>query len=82
MLQVIQNNNDVVQTLVTTDSLPPELPTNYQSFIHKSRYSRWIESEKRRETWGETVTRLLSFYRNFLSDKHNSLFYLHYTPTY
>jgi ribonucleoside-diphosphate reductase alpha chain len=38
------------------------LPTNYQSFIHLSRYSRWIEDEKRREAWPETVARLFNFF--------------------
>tara|TARA_B100001123_G_scaffold63282_1_gene69436 strand:+ start:8879 stop:10801 length:1923 start_codon:yes stop_codon:yes gene_type:complete len=46
------------------------LPTNYQSFIHQSRYSRWLEGEERRETWEETVTRLLNFYRSFIKEKH------------
>ena len=27
------------------------LPTIYQDFIHLSRYSRWLEDQKRRETW-------------------------------
>ena len=27
------------------------LPTPYQDFIHKSRYARWNEEEKRREDW-------------------------------
>ena len=35
------------------------LPTDYQSFIHKSRYARWLEAEGRRESWGETVTRYM-----------------------
>jgi ribonucleoside-diphosphate reductase alpha chain len=35
------------------------LPTDYQSFIATSRYARWVEDEKRRETWGETVERYL-----------------------
>ena len=35
------------------------LPTDYQSFIHKSRYARWLESKGRRESWGETVTRYM-----------------------
>ena len=35
------------------------LPTDYQSFIHKSRYARWLEEEGRRESWGETVTRYM-----------------------
>ena len=47
------------------------LPTNYQSFIHQSRYSRWMEKESRRETWDETVTRLLDFYRSFLQERHS-----------
>jgi ribonucleoside-triphosphate reductase len=38
-----------------------KLPTDYQSFIHKSRYSRWLEKEKRREEWHETVERYLTF---------------------
>jgi ribonucleoside-diphosphate reductase alpha chain len=37
------------------------LPTEYQNFIHKSRYSRWIEEESRRESWIETVTRFSTF---------------------
>ncbi|HCD67667.1 MAG TPA: ribonucleoside-triphosphate reductase [Bacteroidetes bacterium] len=35
----------------------------YQSFIHKSRYARWIESEGRRETWEETVNRYINFFK-------------------
>ena len=35
------------------------LPTDYQSFIHKSRYARWLEAKGRRESWGETVTRYM-----------------------
>ena len=44
--------------------------TDYQSFIHQSRYSRWLEEEGRRETWEETVTRLLDFYKEFLKTNH------------
>jgi len=36
------------------------LPTDYQSFIHASRYARWIEGENRRESWAETVSRFTS----------------------
>ena len=36
------------------------LPTDYQSFISTSRYARWIDSENRRENWGETVGRYLA----------------------
>lgn len=35
------------------------LPTDYQSFIATSRYARWLDDEKRRENWGETVSRYI-----------------------
>jgi ribonucleoside-triphosphate reductase len=35
----------------------------YQSFIHKSRYARWLEEEGRRETWGETCSRYVNFFK-------------------
>tara|TARA_R110002050_G_scaffold7510_4_gene28949 strand:+ start:977 stop:2884 length:1908 start_codon:yes stop_codon:yes gene_type:complete len=35
------------------------LPTDYQSFIHKSRYARWLDTEGRREAWDETVERYM-----------------------
>ena len=50
------------------------IPTDYQAFIHQSRYSRWIEEEGRRETWEETVTRLLDFYNDFLTKKYGFTF--------
>lgn len=37
------------------------LPTPYQQFIHLSRYARWLEEEKRRETWEETVDRYVDY---------------------
>lgn len=42
------------------------LPTLYQSFIHLSRYSRWLDKEKRRETWEETVDRYMEFFTKHL----------------
>ena len=36
----------------------------YQQFIHKSRYARWIPEHSRRETWSETVFRYVSFWRD------------------
>ena len=36
------------------------LPTDYQAFIHTSRYARWLEDEQRRETWAETVERYVN----------------------
>jgi ribonucleoside-diphosphate reductase alpha chain len=39
--------------------LPPTkgLPSDYQAFIHTSRYARWVEGKRRRETWPETIDR-------------------------
>ena len=37
------------------------LPSTYQSVIHKSRYARFIDEEGRREEWEETVDRLMSY---------------------
>lgn len=41
-----------------------QLPTQYQEFIHKSRYARWSADKKRRETWSETVSRYLDFWKD------------------
>jgi len=38
-------------------------------FVYLRSYSRWIESEQRRETWVETVDRYISFMRENLGDK-------------
>ena len=46
------------------------LPTLYQQFIHLSRYSRWLPSEKRRESWEETVSRYFDFFESHLQEKH------------
>jgi ribonucleoside-triphosphate reductase (thioredoxin) len=35
------------------------LPTDYQTFIATSRYARWLDDKKRRENWGETVSRYM-----------------------
>lgn len=44
--------------------------TPYQEFIYKSRYSRWLDDEGRRENWDETVTRYLDFVKHHLSTNH------------
>ena len=36
----------------------------YQQFIHKSRYARWLPEEGRRERWDETVNRYVDFWKN------------------
>ena len=38
-----------------------ELPTDYQKFIHISRYARWSDSLGRRENWEETIDRYFNF---------------------
>lgn len=45
-------------------------PTFYEEFIFKSRYSRWLSDEKRRENWDETVSRYLDFIQSHVLDKH------------
>jgi ribonucleoside-diphosphate reductase alpha chain len=47
------------------------LPSQYQEFIYKSRYSRWIENENRRESWPETVKRYFDFFEKHLLENHN-----------
>lgn len=37
-------------------------PSDYEQFIFTSRYAKWIEEEKRRENWDETVGRLIDYY--------------------
>ncbi len=36
-------------------------PSDYEHFIYTSRYARWMEDEKRRENWDETVSRYLDY---------------------
>jgi len=45
-----------------------KLPTQYQEYIHLSRYSRWLPEEKRRETWKETVSRYFKFFEEHLEE--------------
>jgi ribonucleoside-triphosphate reductase len=41
-----------------------QLPTMYQEFIAKSRYSRWLATEGRRENWDEVVRRYVNYWEN------------------
>ena len=45
---------------------------NYQEFIHKSRYARWLDGDNRRETWEETVDRYISFFETRMAG-HNHI---------
>ena len=49
-------------------SISNQLPTQYQQFIHLSRYSRWLPEEGRRETWSETVGRYFDFFDSHLEE--------------
>ena len=42
----------------------------YQQYIAKSRYSRFLDSEHRREDWYETVDRYMNFMSHHLEAKH------------
>jgi ribonucleoside-diphosphate reductase alpha chain len=44
------------------------LPTEYQQFIHLSRYARWDYDKERRETWHETVERYFDFFTKHLNE--------------
>ena len=46
------------------------LPTEYQEFIHLSRYSRWLPEKGRRETWSETVGRYFDFFTEHLQEQN------------
>lgn len=41
---------------------------DYQKYIYKSRYARYLESEDRREEWDETVDRYISFFKSKYPD--------------
>lgn len=47
----------------------------YQQYIHKSRYARYLDDENRRETWEETVMRYVSFWGNELSTEDRGEIY-------
>ena len=47
----------------------------YQQYIHKSRYARYLDEENRRETWEETVMRYVSFWGNELSTEDKGELY-------
>ena len=60
----------------------------YQQFIHKSRYARWLPEEGRRERWDETVNRYVDFWkdRGQINDKEalklfNAIFNLEVMPS-
>ncbi len=48
-----------------------DLPTQYQQYIHLSRYSRWDYTKERRETWEETINRYFDFFKDHLEKNCN-----------
>jgi len=50
-----------------------QLPSEYQSYIHRSRYARWGDDKKRRETWEETVERYIDYFKPRIPDEDASV---------
>lgn len=46
---------------------------NYQQIIHQSRYARYLPDKKRRETWEETVDRLIKYLGFITHYKHEDI---------
>ena len=44
--------------------------TPYQTYIAKSRYSRYLDDKGRREHWDETVQRYMDFMKGHLENNH------------
>lgn len=51
------------------------LPTQFQQYIHMSRYSRWMEDKGRRETWEETVKRYCDYFNNRFENRFADVIY-------
>ena len=49
-----------------------ELPSIYQSVIHRSRYARYLPEKQRREIWEETVDRLIKYLETKSQDQANN----------
>jgi len=65
------------------------LPTDYSRYIHTSRYARWDDKLKRRETWKETVMRYMDYWfdrkiitdTDVLSELENAILNLEVMPS-
>jgi ribonucleoside-diphosphate reductase alpha chain len=47
--------------------------SQYQTYIHQSRYARWNDKKKRRETWEETVDRYVEFFSDKIPEQAEGL---------
>ena len=45
--------------------------TVYQQYIYKSRYAKYIDKDKKREDWNETVERYFDFFEEFIKERQN-----------
>lgn len=52
-----------------------QLPTAFQTYIHASRYARYVDARGRRETWDETVDRYFDYFSADMEEHHG------YTPS-
>lgn len=50
------------------------LPTLYQEIIHQSRYARFLPEKQRRETWEETVDRLINYLKYKVGTIPNNIY--------
>ena len=48
-----------------------ELPSHYQSVIHRSRYARYLPEQQRRETYEETIDRYINYMYQKVKDNPN-----------
>ena len=48
-----------------------QFPSDFQKFIYKSRYARWIQRSHRRENWPETIDRYINFFIKHLKTNNN-----------
>lgn len=46
------------------------LPDTFSQYIYKSRYSRYLDKEGRREEWPETIARYFDFFTSHLKENH------------
>jgi ribonucleoside-triphosphate reductase len=53
----VNNNNNNSNSSNSSNNNSNHLPTQFQKFIHTSKYARWMPEEGRRESWPETVGR-------------------------
>src|ERR1043166_9421836 len=51
-------------------AIPQQLPTDYQNYIAKSRYARFLDKEGRRENWDETVSRYFDYFQQDMEESH------------